>query len=59
MPFPMGKGRGGLSVGVKCLGREANHSPSSVENTNEGSYTSTPSCGYTACKGTTLPFTTR
>ena len=40
MPFPMGKGA--LSLGVKRLGREANSSPSSVEITNEWSYTSIP-----------------
>jgi len=56
MLFPMGKGA--LSLEVKRLGREDNRSPSSVEITNEWSYTSTPPCGYTACKGTTLPFTT-
>jgi hypothetical protein len=38
-------GKGALSLGVKRLGREANHFPSSVEIMNEWSYTSTPPCG--------------
>jgi hypothetical protein len=56
MPFT--KAKEALSLGVKRLGREANHSPSSVDITNEWSYTSISPCGYTACKVTTFPFTT-
>jgi hypothetical protein len=49
-------GTAGTFLGIKRLGREADHSAPSAEVKNGWSYSSFPLCALLACVGMVLPF---